>query len=309
MSSHRSRAAAATRTCQVDTDKLQIECRARDLAMFNLAIDSKRVAVMSSPCGLRMSPEADIRRIAQRFGKKTERPTRFNLSKRSRRALDDYLKVSGKRNGELLFNGHRGPDRSEGLCCQSQTFGCAAPMAVSCVTNHALHQNFGRTSYGLAGAAPGRLITGTLLKSGVKRWRKSMKVVLKRIVIATSTVACVALLSFSWSEHHGVWLGVESAEARVDRPSTPVRVAGVARRQSRRSVSGDRLLAAVVAATTSPRNYDDYDCYDNPYAGRGYPPGYYYSSYPGGYCVSRGYATGLYARPTLFPRYYGDLVR
>jgi len=90
--------------------------------MFNLAIDSKRVAVMSSPCGLRMSPEADIRRIAQRFGKKTERPTRFNLSKRSRRALDDYLKVSGKRNGELLFNGHRGPDRSEGLCCQSQTF-------------------------------------------------------------------------------------------------------------------------------------------------------------------------------------------
>jgi hypothetical protein len=189
--------------------------------------------------------------------------------------------------------------------------------AVSCATGH-LHQNFGRTSYGLASAPPIRLITGALFKSGVKRWGKSMKVVLKRIVIATSTFACVALLSFSWSEHRGVSLGVESAEARVDRPSTPVRVAGVARRHSRRSVSGHGLLAAVVAATTSPRNYDDYDCYDDPYAGRGYPSGYYdssypggyyYSSYPGGYCVSRGYATGLYTRPTLFPRYYDGWVR
>jgi len=27
--------------------------------------------------------------------------------------------------------------------------------------------------------------------------------------------------------------------------------------------------------------------------------------YPGGYCVSRDYFTGLYARPTLFSRYYG----
>ena len=136
-----------------------------------------------------------------------------------------------------------------------------------------------------------------------------MKAALIRTAIATSTVACVALLSFSWSEQRGVSLGVESAQARIDRPSTPLSVAGVARRQSRRSVSGQGLLAAVVAGTTSPWNYDDYDCYDEPYAGRGYPPGYYYSSYPGGYCVSRGYATGLYTRPTLFPRYYGSWVR
>jgi hypothetical protein len=136
-----------------------------------------------------------------------------------------------------------------------------------------------------------------------------MNVVFRRIVVATSTFACVVLLSFSWSEHRGVSLGVESAEARVDRPSPPVRVAGVARRQSRRSVSGHELLAAVVAATTSPRHYDDYDCYDNPYAGMGYPTCHYYSSYPGGHCVSRGYATELYARPTLFPRYYGGWVR
>ena len=124
-----------------------------------------------------------------------------------------------------------------------------------------------------------------------------MKVI--RIIIAASTFACTALLSFSWSEHRGVLLRIESAEARVVRPSPPARVSGVSRRQARRS--GQELLAAVVAATTTPRNYDDYDCYDAPsYAGRGYP---------GGDCISRGYSTGLYARPTLFPRYYGGFVR
>ena len=136
-----------------------------------------------------------------------------------------------------------------------------------------------------------------------------MRVVLNRFVVATTAFACAALLSFSWSDRRGVSLRVESAEARVDRSASPVRVTGVARRQSRHSASGNRLLADVVAATTSPRNYDDYDCYDDPYGGRGYPPGYYYRSYPGGYCVSRGYSTGTYARPTLFPRYYGSGVR
>jgi hypothetical protein len=140
----------------------------------------------------------------------------------------------------------------------------------------------------------------------MKRWRKSMKVALKRTAIAASTVAYVALLSFSWSEPRGVSLGVESAQGADRSTVAPRSVAGVARRQYRRSVYGQGLFADAVAATTSPWNYDDYYCYGDPYAGRGYPPGsYYYGSYPGGYCVSRGYATGLYAEPTLFPRYYG----
>ena len=135
---------------------------------------------------------------------------------------------------------------------------------------------------------------------------KVAKVALKRTAIATSTVACVALLSFSWSEQRGVSLGVESAQARIDRPLTPSSVAGVARRQYRRSVYGYGLFGAVAAATTSPWNYDDYNCYGDPYAGRGSPPGsYFYGGYPGGYCVSRSYVTGLIGRPTLFPRYYG----
>jgi hypothetical protein len=45
-----------------------------------------------------------------------------------------------------------------------------------------------------------------------------MKVALKRTAIATATAACVALLSFSWSEQRGVSLGVESVQARVDSP-------------------------------------------------------------------------------------------
>jgi hypothetical protein len=126
----------------------------------------------------------------------------------------------------------------------------------------------------------------------------------KRTAIATSTVACVALLSFSWSEQRGVSLGVESAQA-ADRSTVDPRSAGVARRQYRRSGYGPGadpgagLVRAAAAATTSPWNYDDYYCY---------PGGYYYGaygSYPGGYCVSFSYLTGLIGRPTLFPRYYG----
>jgi hypothetical protein len=132
-----------------------------------------------------------------------------------------------------------------------------------------------------------------------------MKVALKRTAIATSTLACVALLSLSWSERRGVSLGIESAQARADRSSTPLSVAGIARRQHRRSAYGYGVFAAAVAATTSPWNYDDYFCYGEPYAGRGYPPGgHYYRSYPGGYCVSRSSINGLYGQPTLFPRYY-----
>jgi hypothetical protein len=129
--------------------------------------------------------------------------------------------------------------------------------------------------------------------------------VLIRIIMATSTFACAALLSFSWSEHRGVTLGIDSANARNARPSPSVRGAGLSRRQIRRS--GQELLATAVAATTSPRNYDDYECYDAPY-GRGYPSGYY-SSYHGGYCVSRAYSTELLARPTLFPRFYSGSTR
>jgi hypothetical protein len=64
------------------------------------------------------------------------------------------------------------------------------------------------------------------------------QVSLTTVVIGASTFACAALLSFGCSEQGGVSLSVESAQARVGRPLTPVSVAGVARRQTRRAVYG-----------------------------------------------------------------------
>jgi hypothetical protein len=130
---------------------------------------------------------------------------------------------------------------------------------------------------------------------------KSMKAS-KRTAIAAATVACAALLSFNWSGQRGLSLGFASAQG-ADQSVAPRGV--VARRHYRRDY-GQGLFADAAAATTSPWLYDDYYCYGGPNAARGYPAGgYYYRTYPGGYCVSRS-ATGLYAQPTLFPRYYGS---
>jgi integrase len=93
--------------------KLQIEGRARDLAMFNLAIDSKlrgcdvvAIRVEDVASGGYTADRATVRQ------KKTGRPVRFELSEQTRQAVDDYLKVSRKRPGEFLFTGRRAPDRS-----------------------------------------------------------------------------------------------------------------------------------------------------------------------------------------------------
>jgi hypothetical protein len=93
--------------------KLQIEGRARDLAMFNLAIDSKlrgcdvvAIRVEDVAAGGYTADRATVRQ------KKTERPVRFELSEQTRQAVDDYLEATGKRPGEFLFTGHRGPNRS-----------------------------------------------------------------------------------------------------------------------------------------------------------------------------------------------------
>src|ERR1700755_3231207 len=93
--------------------KLQIEGRSRDLAMFNLAIDSKlrgcdvvAIRVEDIAAGGYTADRATVRQ------KKTGGPFRFEWSKKPRQAVDDYLKATGKRPGEFLFIGLRGPDRS-----------------------------------------------------------------------------------------------------------------------------------------------------------------------------------------------------
>jgi integrase len=92
--------------------KLQIEGRARDLAMFNLAIDSKLrgcdvVAIRVEDVAA-SGYTADRATVRQ---KKTGRPVRFELSEQTRQAIDDYLKA-GNKPGEFLFTGRIRPDAS-----------------------------------------------------------------------------------------------------------------------------------------------------------------------------------------------------
>src|SRR3974390_1526096 len=78
--------------------KLQLEGRARDLAMFNLAIDSKLrgcdlVALKVediAPSGYALD-RATVRQ------KKTGRPVKFELTDHTREAVDRYLKAAGRR--------------------------------------------------------------------------------------------------------------------------------------------------------------------------------------------------------------------
>lgn len=92
--------------------KLQIEGRTRDLALFNLAIDSKLrgcdvVAVRVddvAPSGYAM----DRATIRQRM---TGRPVHFELTDQTRLAIDEYLRLTGRKPGQFPFAGRGGGSR------------------------------------------------------------------------------------------------------------------------------------------------------------------------------------------------------
>ena len=44
--------------------------------------------------------------------KKTGRPVKFELTESTRQAVDDYLNATGKKPGQYLFTGRRGPNRN-----------------------------------------------------------------------------------------------------------------------------------------------------------------------------------------------------
>jgi len=99
--------------------RLQVEGRTRDLAMFNLAIDSKLrgcdvIAIKVedvAPHGY----TADRATVRQ---KKTGRPVRFELTEQTRQAIDDYIRLAGKKAGEYLFVGRRG----QGQCMTTRQY-------------------------------------------------------------------------------------------------------------------------------------------------------------------------------------------
>src|SRR3977135_332847 len=93
--------------------KLQIEGRARDLAMFNLAIDSKLRGC--DVVAIRVEDVAASGYAADRATcrqQKSGRPVRFELSEQTRQAIDDYVKAANKRPGEFLFTGRLIPEAS-----------------------------------------------------------------------------------------------------------------------------------------------------------------------------------------------------
>jgi integrase len=89
-----------------------VEGRTRDLAMFNLAIDSKLrgcdvVALKVedvAPNGYAVD-RATVRQ------KKTGRPVKFEMTDQTREAIDDYLRVTNRKVGEFLFTGRSGVGR------------------------------------------------------------------------------------------------------------------------------------------------------------------------------------------------------
>jgi integrase len=93
--------------------KLQAEGKTRDLAMFNLAIDSKlRGCDLVS---LRVEDVAPHGHAVDRGTvrqKKTGRPVRFEITEPTREALDAYLRATAKRSGQFLFTGRRGGGRA-----------------------------------------------------------------------------------------------------------------------------------------------------------------------------------------------------
>ena len=78
--------------------RLQMEERTRDLAMFNLAIDSELRGC--DVVALRVEDVAPngyaIDRATVRQ-KKTRRPVRFELTEQTRQAVDNYIKAGGKK--------------------------------------------------------------------------------------------------------------------------------------------------------------------------------------------------------------------
>lgn len=132
-----------------------------------------------------------------------------------------------------------------------------------------------------------------------------------KIAIATTTFTLATLLSVGWSAEGGVSVSIESAQARVGRPLTPVSVAGVARRNYRRGAYGYGYGAGVVGAglaagavtaaavaATSPWGYQPmaYDAYGHPYHQGEYAAAYagdpswqggYYAESPWGYYECR----------------------
>src|SRR5262249_19722901 len=88
--------------------RLQIDHRIRDLALFNLGIDSKlRGCDLVSLKVEDVAPSGyTVDRTTVRQ-KKTGRSVKFELTEHTRQSVDDYLRAYGKKPGEFIFTQKR----------------------------------------------------------------------------------------------------------------------------------------------------------------------------------------------------------
>jgi len=99
--------------------RLQLGGRKRDLALFNLAIDSKLRGcdLVSLKVG-DVAPSGHAIRRSTIRQKKAGRPVQFEITEPTRQAVDDYLAGQQKRPGDFLFTGRRGP----GMCLTTRQY-------------------------------------------------------------------------------------------------------------------------------------------------------------------------------------------
>ena len=91
--------------------KLQLEGYPRDLALFNLAIDSKLRGC--DVVSLRVEDVAPRGYAIDRAfvrQKKTGRPVKFEITEQTREAIDLYLKETPRALDQFLFPGRGAPD-------------------------------------------------------------------------------------------------------------------------------------------------------------------------------------------------------
>jgi integrase len=92
--------------------RLQLAGRTRDLALFNLAIDSKlRGCDLVSLKVEDVAPHGYAIDRATVRQSKTGGPVRFEITEQTRQAIDEHLAASGKHPGDFLFHSRRAKDR------------------------------------------------------------------------------------------------------------------------------------------------------------------------------------------------------
>lgn len=108
---------------------LQLTGRIRDLALFNLAIDSKlRGCDVVSVRVEDIAPQGYALDRATVRQKKTGRPVKFELTEQTRKAIDAYLETVSKTPGVYLFSG-----RHPGRCLSTRQYARLLTDWIACI--------------------------------------------------------------------------------------------------------------------------------------------------------------------------------